>query len=266
MNEENIDVDKAILSLIGKLKENPLLVYSEADLQTLLSFELSTKDKKGPTEKGFKTCRVHREIPCCKINFEDKFSHKIDVAIFSQQDIERINANLGELFVKGQYSDGSTEKKSTKDTPKRATFCSHLIELKVPPRETINYTTQNLKKYKKTIKYDFEALRSGYKDYKFFMKEYDIETKLYFFCYVVWETTKKTTKENQVLEFKKGFENALSKPEINFYLLIGPKNEWKDYFLKDSSLHKYLNKKIFILLLLMKNKNLKENYSIIRSF
>ena len=50
MNQEDIDVDKAILSLIGKLKENPLLVYSEADLQTLLSFELSTKDKKCPTE------------------------------------------------------------------------------------------------------------------------------------------------------------------------------------------------------------------------
>ena len=250
MNQEDIDVDKAILSLIGKLKKNPLLVYSEVDLQTLLSFELSTKDKKCPTENGFKTCRVHREIPYCKIKPEDKFSHKIDVAIFAQQDIIRINAKLGELFVKGQYSDGSTEKKSKKDTPKRATFCSHLIELKVPPRETINYTTLDPKKYNQTIKYDFEALRSGYKDYKFFMKEYGIETKLYFFCYVVWETNNKTIKENQVLEFKKGFENALIKPEINepeinFYLLIGPKNKWKDYFLKDSSLDKYLNKQIY---------------------
>lgn len=235
MNEENIDLDKVLLSLIGKLKENPLLVYSEADLQTLLSVELSTKDKKYPTERGFKTCRVHREIPYCKINPEDKSSHKIDVAIFAKQDIKRINAKLGELFVKGQYSDGTTEKKSEKDTPKRATFCSHLIELKMPPRGTINYTT---------IKRDFEALRSGYKDYRFFMKEYGIESKLYFFCYVVWETNDKANKEKQVLEFKKGFENALIKPEINFYLLIGPIEDWKDYFLKDSSLNKYLNKQI----------------------
>ncbi|KKM69517.1 hypothetical protein LCGC14_1450030 [marine sediment metagenome] len=57
------------------------------------------------------------------------------------------------------------------------------------------------------------------------MKEYGIETKLYFFCYVVWETTKKITKENQALEFKKGFENALIKPEIKLYSLIGPENE-----------------------------------------
>jgi len=78
------------------------------------------------------------------------------------------------------------------------------------------------------------------------MKEYSIETKLYFFCYVVWETNRKTKKEKQVLEFKKGFENALLKTEteINFYLLIGPKDDWKDYFLKDSSLDKYLNKQI----------------------
>ncbi|MBA7525647.1 hypothetical protein ES705_17800 [subsurface metagenome] len=236
MNEKDIDVDDVLLSLIGKLKENPLLVYSEADLQTLLSVELSTNDKKYLTERGFKTCRVHREIPYCKINPEDKSSHKIDVAIFAQQDIKRINANLGELYVRGQYSDGTTEKKSEKDTPKRATFCSHLIELKMPPRGTIQL---------KTIKHDFEALRSGYRDYKFFMKEYGIETKLYFFCYVVWETKDKTTKEKQVLEFKKGFENALIEPEIiNFYLLIGPKDDWKDYFLKDRSLDKYLNKQI----------------------
>jgi hypothetical protein len=237
MIEEDIDVDKILLSLIGKLKEDPLLVYSEADLQTLLSVELSKNDKKCPTESGFKTCRVHREIPYCKIKPEDKSNHNIDVAIFAQQDIKRINANLGVLYVRGQYSDGTTEKKSEKDTPKRATFCSHLIELKMPPRETINYTT---------IKRDFEALRSGYENYKFFMKEYGIETKLYFFCYVVWETTKKNAKEDQVLEFKKSFENAKIKlePEINFYLLIGPKDDWKDYFLKDGSLDKYLNKQI----------------------
>jgi len=51
MNEEDIDVDKILLSLIGKLKENPLLVYSEADLQTFLSVELSKNDKKYPTER-----------------------------------------------------------------------------------------------------------------------------------------------------------------------------------------------------------------------
>ena len=44
---------------------------------------------------------------------------------------------------------------------------------------------------------------------------------------------------------QKRFENALIEPEIiNFYLLIGPKDDWKDYFLKDSSLDKYLNKQI----------------------
>ena len=82
---------------------------------------MSTSDEKYSTKRGFKTCRVHREEPYCKINPEDKSSHKIDVAIFAHQDIERINANLGELYVRGQCSDGTTEKKSEEDTPKRAT-------------------------------------------------------------------------------------------------------------------------------------------------
>ncbi|HEC40247.1 MAG TPA: hypothetical protein ENI29_18555 [bacterium] len=246
MKEERIDVDKAILSLIGKLKRNPLIVYSEADLQTLLSSELSIYDKTYPTKGEFETNRVHREIPYCKTFPQDRESHKFDIAIFSDQDIHRVNANLGRLYVEGQYADGTTEKKSKKEKVKRATFCSHLIELKVPPRSTIKFTTQDKQKINQTILYDFTALRSGYKSYKFFMKEYNIKTKLYFFCYVIWDSHDKTKKENQVGEFKKAYDNALNIPEkINFYLLIGPKNEWEDYFLKDNSLDKYLDNFIY---------------------
>ncbi|KKM92518.1 hypothetical protein LCGC14_1217470, partial [marine sediment metagenome] len=61
-----------------------------------------------------------------------------------------------------------------------------------------------------------------------------------------WDSHDKTKKENQVGEFKKAYDNALNIPEkINFYLLIGPKNEWEDYFLKDNSLDKYLDNFIY---------------------
>ena len=67
MNNTEIDVDLAILSLLKKLQKNPFIVYSEKDLQTLLSLELLDMDKKfyntNATVNGIrmKTNRVYRD-------------------------------------------------------------------------------------------------------------------------------------------------------------------------------------------------------------
>ena len=127
------------------------------------------QDKTYSIERGFRTCRVHREIPYCTIKSNGNSTHKVDIAIFAQQDIKNINDKFGWLLIKGQYGDGSIERKSKINHPKRAVFCSHLIELKVPPRQTINYINLKTKNQRDTIKYDFDALRSGYRDYKYFI-------------------------------------------------------------------------------------------------
>jgi len=89
---EDISVDKAILSLCKKLKENPFIIYSEADLQVLLTSELLKQDPelyetnriyKG---KKLKTLRIHREIPY--------FKGRTDVVVFSKDDIKNINFYL----------------------------------------------------------------------------------------------------------------------------------------------------------------------------
>ncbi len=80
MNNIEIDVDLAILSLIKKLQKNPFIVYSEKDLQTFLSLELLEVDKKlYKTNANFngiqmKTTRVHREYTYVK--------GSIDIVIF----------------------------------------------------------------------------------------------------------------------------------------------------------------------------------------
>ncbi len=147
----HIDVDKAIKSLIGKLQDNPRIIYSESDLQTLLSIELSTMDELLPIEKG-KTCRVHREYPY----YKNGRAHDFDIAIFAQEDIVNINSKLGELFINEINSNGKKEKRNV--------VCSHLIELKMTGKDVINYFSQNPKKH--TIKRDFDFLRKGYTNHE----------------------------------------------------------------------------------------------------
>ena len=100
MNESKIDVDLAILSLIERLQKDPFIIYSEKDLQALLSLELLDMDKLyniKATVNGIqmKTNRVHREYPYVKKNI---VKGNIDIVIFSEKDIENIDGEKGTKF------------------------------------------------------------------------------------------------------------------------------------------------------------------------
>jgi len=213
MNNIEIDVDLAILSLLKKLQKNPFIAYSEKDLQTLLSLELLDMDKKFYNTNAIvngirmKTNRVHREYPYVK--------GSIDIVIFSETDITNIDGAQGTKF---GYLHVFNQNRSVS--------CSHLIELKNPRKETL---------IESSIKDDFMKLREGYSR----SKEFKDKAKLYFVCYQLWDFTDNIVK-NQIDIYKKYFKNAKVEPEIKFYLLIGPKTKWKEPFLNENELLPYL--------------------------
>ena len=219
MNNIEIDVDLAILSLIKKLQKNPFIVYSEKDLQTFLSLELLEVDKKlYKTNANFngiqmKTTRVNREYPYVK--------GSIDIVIFSVKDIKNIDGAQGTKFGYLHVF--------KKENQKRSVSCSHLIEIKNPRKNTLE---------EPLIQKDFKKLRERYS-----ISEVLKDTaKLYFFCYHLWDIPVNNYKKikNQLEIYKKYFEIANLEPEIKFYLLIGPKNKWRESFLKEIDLSQYL--------------------------
>ena len=224
MNENKIDVDLAILSLIEKLQKDPFIIYSEKDLQALLSLELLDMDKKLYNTKAtvngiqMKTNRVHREYPYIK--------GSIDIVIFSDKDIEDIDGDKGTKF---GYLHVFKQKRSVS--------CSHFIEIKNPRKETLKESS---------IQYDFKKLIDGYSK----SEELKDKAKLYFVCYHLWDINVNNYSKikKQVDIYKKYFSIANLEPEIKFYLLIGPKNKWRDLFLKENDLLPYLkspHKQIF---------------------
>ncbi len=220
MNESKIDVDLAILSLIEKLQKDPFIIYSEKDLQALLSLELLDMDKLyniKATVNGIqmKTNRVHREYPYVKRNI---YKGNIDIVVFSEKDIENIDGEKGPKF--GYLHVYNQE---------RSLSCSHLIEIKNPRKETLKESS---------IQGDFKKLREGYSK----SKELKVKAKLYFVCYHLWDINVNNYSKikKQVDIYKKCFSIANLEPEIKFYLLIGPKNKWRDSFLKDDDLLPYL--------------------------
>lgn len=224
MNESKIDVDLAILSLIEKLQKDPFIIYSEKDLQALLSLELLDMDKKLYNTKAtvngvqMKTNRVHREYPYVK--------GKIDIVIFSEKDIEDIDGDKGTKF---GYLHVFKQKRSVS--------CSHLIEIKNPRKETLKESS---------IQYDFKKLIDGYSK----SEELKDKAKLYFVCYHLWDikVNNNSKIKNQIDIYKKFFNIAKLEHEIKFYLLIGPKSKWEEYFLKEIDLLPYIkspNRQIF---------------------
>ena len=213
MNDIKIDVDLAILSLLKKLQKNPFMVYSEKDLQALLSLELLDMDKKLYNTNAIvngirmKTNRVHREYPYVK--------GSIDIVIFSEKDIKNINGDQGAKF--GYLHVFSK---------KRSVSCSHLIEIKNPRKETLNLSS---------IQDDFKKLRDGYSK----SEELKDKAKLYFVCYHLWDITENYIKK-QINIYKECFRLAKIEPEIKFYMLIGPKNKWNESFQKENELLPYL--------------------------
>lgn len=221
MDESRIDVDLAILSLLEKLQKNPFIIYSEKDLQAQLSLKLIDMDKKlydtNVTVNGIrmKINRVHREYPYVKKNI---YKGNIDIVVFSEKDIENIDGEKGPKF---GYLHVYNQKRSVS--------CSHLIEIKNPRKETLKESS---------IQADFKKLRDGYTK----SEELNDKAKLYFVCYHLWDISPNNYNgiKKQVEIYNKCFSKANLEPEIKFYLLMGPKNKWRESFLKDDDLLPYL--------------------------
>lgn len=92
---EKNDIDKAIVETCIKIIQEPLLYFSEADIQQLLTEELKkigalkkpypTLIHKGKNSKGFyKTSLLHRE-------YGGGGGRRIDIVIFSENDAKQIN-------------------------------------------------------------------------------------------------------------------------------------------------------------------------------
>lgn len=218
-------VESGIINLIEKLQENPFIVYSEKDLQTLLSLELLSLDQKlvevnrEYKENPIKVSRVHREYPYLKIGRRKSF----DIVIFSEEDIKKISwktdSNFGYLH---NYNEGIP------------ILCSDLIELKNIRKETLKETT---------IKSDFEKLREGYHRFEDSKKF----PELFFVCYHLWKCKPKKIRK-QLDIYKNSFLDSKKDPTINFFLLIGPEEKWKDPILNDEILKDFClnhDKRIF---------------------
>jgi len=205
-------VNKAILLLCKKLKENPFVIYSEADLQVLLASELLKQDPElyetSRIYKGekLKTSRIHREMPY--------FGGSTDVVVFSKDDIKNINFYL---HVKINQSE------------KRGVFCSNLIELK--------YSHGELKKKELLLK-DFNKLREASNFYK---SKYNYKSELFFVYYIFFDFTNRTDLKTHRETLKELLNESKKLPLINYYLIIGPEEKWYKILNDDENLKDYLS-------------------------
>ena len=205
-------MNKAIVSLCKKLKENPFIIYSEADLQVLLTSELLKQDPKlyetNRIYKGkkLKTPRIHREFPY--------FKGRTDVVVFSKDDIKNINFYL---HVKINQSE------------KRSVFCSNLIELK--------YSHGELKNKEVLIK-DFNKLREASNIYK---SKYNYESSLFFVYYIFFDFTNRTDLKSHCETLEELLINSKKLPIINYYLIIGPEEKWRKILSDDGNLKEYFS-------------------------
>lgn len=108
---EKNDIDKAIVETCIKIIQEPLLYFSEADIQQLLTEELKkigalkkpypTLIHKGKNSKGFyKTSLLHRE-------YGGGAETRIDIVIFSDNDVKQIdnpNLKMGKKYIEPEFA------------------------------------------------------------------------------------------------------------------------------------------------------------------
>jgi len=206
----NTSIQKSILDSLLFVKENPGLIWSEYDMQTIISLYLMKIPEINPN-------LIHREYPYITIKSENEDkerAHKVDIVIFSKDDVGNINNSNGYLIVHGENRDGDRI-----NGEKRAVYCTHLFEIKVK-RE----------RFKQGVVEDFRLLRKGASYYR------EASPELYFICYFYWKTNKKKIHTEIIEDIDKLFTKAFHDPQINFYLLVGPSDIWSSLV----SLHKNL--------------------------
>lgn len=226
-----LDIKGILIKVFTYIRENSGLIWSEYDLQTIISLYLYKIEEKTyyTRNPNFKTNLIHREYPYITIRSQkgdNERVHKFDIVIFSDKDVGNINNKNGYLQVDKEDRYGVKNNKA-----KRAVYCTHLFELKVK-RENL----------KEEIDHDFNLLREGY-------NYYEINPELYSILYLYWrpKSNKKCFELPQKLQ--QLFEKSQEDPKISFYTLIGPKEIWSQSIISQSNLSQYVNsKKIFILL------------------
>lgn len=222
MTESDMNVSKAISLTFKKLKANPFIIWSEFDLQTLLSIELSKFDSILYETKliidGYRvrTNRVHREY-ICYIPKND-----IDIVVFSKVDIRNIDDT------RDNYLQIMNDDKTSSGDPRyyKPVECSHLIEIKT------NLSGTKGEIFSK-VKHDFGKLRKTYK-----MQEFKPE--LHYILFIRWNIKKTTTKAKQRIFFEDLLIEIIKKPKIKFHLLAWPEKTWKAILQEDYELEAYL--------------------------
>ncbi len=206
MIDDEINVKHAVDSLFRKLKSNPFLIWSEADLQTMLSIELQKFDTKlFETSLSFnghkvKTNRIHREYIC------NKPRNNIDIVIFSQNDIKNINdTKYYYLFVLNENENNGKEY--------RPVECSHLIEIKT------NLSGVKGKSLYDDICHDFKKLRKTYIEQK-------LKPELHYIFFIRWNIKKAI--ESQKTIFRQLYKEIDKEPKIQFHLFTWPEDKWKN--------------------------------------
>ena len=203
MVKPEIDVHGAIMKTLNIIKEMPLIIHSEADLRALLYNELSKKDKP-PYEDTSSSIIKGIKLKTNRIHCE---YHKRDIVVFNRN-------HIGDIKLKGSLL--------WDDKKPGEILCDAIIELKV---ET------GFRNNKKEVKRDFLILR---KEYGHYFKKYKTGPALYFIFYVF--CSKKGSFDKFLEEL---LEITQDGREINYYLLIGPKNQWEEFLKNNNLLEKY---------------------------
>ena len=211
----NISIQKSIFDSLLFIKENSGVIWSEYDMQTIISLYLMKVPEFNPN-------LIHREYPYMTIKSENRDkerAHKFDIVIFSKGDVGNINDLNGYLIVHGENRDGDRIK-----SEKRAVYCTHLFELKAK-RE----------RFKQGVLEDFRFLRKGSSYYR------EASPELYSICYFYWNTNKKKIHTDIIEGIDELFTKAFNDPTINFYLLVGPSHIWSSLVTSHENLSTYVN-------------------------
>ena len=215
------NIKTSVLNSLLFLQENPRVIWSEFDMQTIISLHLMKIPELLPT-------LVHREYPYTAIKSESKErerAHKFDIVIFSKDDVGNINDPNGYLLVHGENRDGNRIKGE-----KRAVYCTHLFELKV-----------KRDRFKDGVLKDFQHLREGASYYR------NVHPELYSICYFYWNTNKVNIHSEIINSIEKLFTES-NKENINFYLLIGPSHVWSKLVSSHTNLIQHINNQTILLL------------------
>jgi len=112
---------------------------------------------------------------------------------------------------------------------KRGVFCSNLIELK--------YSHGELKKKEILLK-DFNKLREAS---NFYESKYNYKSDLFFVYYIFFDFTDRTDLKTHCETLKELLNDSKKLPIINYYLIIGPEENWRKILNDDKNLKVYLS-------------------------